>query len=1561
MKASRNLKKPILLVIAAILCMAVIASVAVTTVLAADTPTATLSQYQVGMRGNLNLRFIYSAVGTNTVGFKAQVGEDTYSYTLDQVKSGDNYVVVVPLSPAEVAADVTVWPVAADGTEGEKKTYSVKEYANAVLANEKYAEWHGEMTALLNWGAKSEAFYGTPGTTADGLFGRDTDPAANVDISIVGYPKHTVTLADAGTFTAKGSGMSLILDENNISLAFRIASTSTSDTLKATITRGSKTEDVTAVKEADGRYAIYINNITTKLFYELYTVTITDESGETFTAQASVNEYLHQIIKGNAAHATKPAEQKAVAQSLFRFYQQTVAGAVNAATCNHGSHGAHFNANGDYICSNCLTVIKTALPEGVTAYVPGGMMAGSEAGYWTNTVYVADENEPDSIKKDDKGNPVVDQASSTAFKTNPWVGHNRFNMKDTSVTTNADGSQYFSFTMSTGHDTTSEFIWNRDNYNGNSGHTWPNEKYITNVGAAQYFVVKARLSENEDATFRVNMSTTHDGTDDGRTSIVFNSKAEKAGEWVTYVLPLSLLGNSYKANTDGTYTLDTFFFQVVDSTSKPTVDIEYFAFAETVDDVEAIVDQDTVVLSTASGHGFVTTPSLNGMLITPEMIKISSVAGSADREIMTEDGVEFVRIDNNGVNTDNWSGINLLQSSNTAVTGQYLIMKIRIGENGLSQTLLTFYTVTSAAASWAEGKVDVKVSEDGEWHVIVVDLAARCPAGKFVAEENGTYIAKYLQMRQFTGAQTTAEADDYMDVAYLGFVSDLADVKNFVSDATYEYSTSKTTFDLRNTSDNKCAGGCKPTVKVEDESTKGYTLVCPCGATRNDNINFYATNVGGYFNNDKTSFSVKVTDTDGTVYTNLKTNTGTHHDFATSKCGGNGSYTDVAYKTGQYWVIRMRGTTSANLAFKISTIDKNPGWTSGNISNYDGLGSFKPEYLSETEWRTYVIKVSDTTTNYTLNSVQRLALFTTSATVSDLDIEYTAMADTLADLKTVIKDDAYYYFDGTFTDGYQHRDIATDDCYQHVTTGTPTKTTVAEGTKYTYTCSACGKAGYEKVVPAAVTAYVTPKQMSTLTRDATKEDKWAASTHFSMAGQKIEQNGNVPYFTFEKGTIHETTSTFIWNRDNAQGTGERSSYEVYETNVGHANYLVIKMRVADNAQNFQITLSTKGTAENYFNNDTSVPYGDPRVTHNLQLSATANGEWATYVLDLEKVYGDAYNPSADGTYLLDTFYFNIKNEQAASYIDIEYFSFIKSDLASLKGLIDDSEFRLIEAKDDKGTLIVTEKGECVTHSNPECGDTVCNVCGAYAEGPAHTNNNCDTACDVCSAEVAKGPHTIDMTSAVDTDGNTVYTTNCTGCDEYVSRSVTVPKSVNFYCGLNTMGWWDGKAGALTRYLYDETNGVLYNNIITGNGENTHINITGDKANSNGAVQTLPEGKTPGKYIVIKYRTNGMNLSISAVGSSKDSQADLGSLRSDGAWKVSVIDINSSKLAEDSTTMYIMFLGNNVDIAYVATVDTLTEAAELITDAEFTYHGASAATNVAGTVYDGVTGQPKAAE
>ncbi len=176
---------------------------------------------------------------------------------------------------------------------------------------------------------------------------------------------------------------------------------------------------------------------------------------------------------------------------------------------------------------------------------------------------------------------------------------------------------------------------------------------------------------------------------------------------------------------------------------------------------------------------------------------INSKANGSSRinysEIITDESGTYSRIYGGaGVNYNEF----LLYSNSAAsnITGQFLVIKYRVGENGRGQKNVTIYagTINAGPTNETEGiRLNGTASdvEDGIWHTAIVDMSTMTNGG-FSANAQGEYRAKFIAIRPLYISTTTPDdKDDYMDIAFAAICDSLESAKKLCDGGEYEYYT----------------------------------------------------------------------------------------------------------------------------------------------------------------------------------------------------------------------------------------------------------------------------------------------------------------------------------------------------------------------------------------------------------------------------------------------------------------------------------------------------------------------------------------------------------------------------------------------------------------------------------------------------------------------------------------------------------------------------------------------------------------------------------------------------
>lgn len=490
------------------------------------------------------------------------------------------------------------------------------------------------------------------------------------------------------------------------------------------------------------------------------------------------------------------------------------------------------------------------------------------------------------------------------------------------------------------------------------------------------------------------------------------------------------------------------------------------------------------------------------------------------------DGTTFVRLSNMIVNENGWASWNPIIESGSGnyASGRYLIMKIRVNENGLGQTYHKLYVSSTISGLKDETQgVAFKATEDGQWHISVIDLAARVGNAKgsdFIANNDGTYSIKYLQFRPFNAHQKTEGVENAtMDIAYIALCDNLSDIGSLVSETNYEWSTGDTSCVLRNSATNVCVA--HPGTKTEESATSNVYSCTLCDhefgrETFPESTNKYLG--AGYIGTRPGGGTFNITDSglineNGTLYHrfNGKGQTG---QILWTRIGGNSSgswpaaqINPVDVGKAKYLVLKMRGNINiSSIALTIGTINGEA--TYENRENMKSGDIKLPQSnLKTDEWTYFVLDfekhwsdkwVANNDGNYDVVYLQFTFYSSDSAnfsTDSYVDLSYMAFVDSWAEVGALTGQETVDLVN--VTNNSIKVDADTGDCVTHAVTET------VSGQTYTYKCSVCGNTLGTKTISADVNWYAPLAGMSNYNSNCTKTlqyDSAADLAYVSYAG-----------------------------------------------------------------------------------------------------------------------------------------------------------------------------------------------------------------------------------------------------------------------------------------------------------------------------------------------------------------------------------------------------------------------------------------------------------------------------
>ena len=260
------------------------------------------------------------------------------------------------------------------------------------------------------------------------------------------------------------------------------------------------------------------------------------------------------------------------------------------------------------------------------------------------------------------------------------------------------------------------------------------------------------------------------------------------GEWHVVVLDLEAYGktDSFKKNEDGKYYIQYLRFDVFNGGGNPNavIDMAYLGFHDSLDEIlEYNKDVNTVMLFSGSSFENISTlnnEALNMHVDASELDAILVPYKSRFHSVTLSEERDYIRL----TGSVGAEAIAEVFNGNVKETGQYLVLKYRIPEDNPGK--LRYWQLYINTDGKGASSENVYVSEglgnhvvaDGEWQVLIIDLAARGNP-TYVMDENGKYTAKFFRFDFFK-----AQYDEtvFYDIAYIAFSNNLDDIYELEND-----------------------------------------------------------------------------------------------------------------------------------------------------------------------------------------------------------------------------------------------------------------------------------------------------------------------------------------------------------------------------------------------------------------------------------------------------------------------------------------------------------------------------------------------------------------------------------------------------------------------------------------------------------------------------------------------------------------------------------------------------------------------------------------------------------
>lgn len=235
-------------------------------------------------------------------------------------------------------------------------------------------------------------------------------------------------------------------------------------------------------------------------------------------------------------------------------------------------------------------------------------------------------------------------------------------------------------------------------------------------------------------------------TDKDSTNPVTEVSLKTDGVWHVVVVDLEKAGH-YTAGGP----INLMRFDVCESAKDKSIIFDYVWFTDVIDEVEYEVYDKLDYSSTGSN--------------LRDQIKATNYTNNYGEINLNDDGTVTLK-KSSALNTEAYFTI---KPDSSVVTGRYLVVKYRTTAANLKNTQI-FSSTTQSGATGKNGDSDTGfvMHNDGQWHVMVVDLALITD----VKAVDGVYDVNYIRF----DAGYYLAANESIDFAYIGFCDDLSDI-----------------------------------------------------------------------------------------------------------------------------------------------------------------------------------------------------------------------------------------------------------------------------------------------------------------------------------------------------------------------------------------------------------------------------------------------------------------------------------------------------------------------------------------------------------------------------------------------------------------------------------------------------------------------------------------------------------------------------------------------------------------------------------------------------------------
>ena len=224
----------------------------------------------------------------DTAAVVLKIGEDSVSYRVSELAKNDDayYIMYADVAAVQMNEEISV-QVINGSTSAEKYTYTVRQYCDTVLSDNRYRSYHALVKEMLNYGAMAQMY-----------FGHDKENLANdgiADVAAADVPETADELVIADNLDALNFYGASLVYRDRIAVRYYF----TGDVAGCTFTANGNTYTPVA---KDGMYYIEIADILPQNLDQQITLTVTDSNGNILSVTYGPMNYIVRMYAKDDAN-----------------------------------------------------------------------------------------------------------------------------------------------------------------------------------------------------------------------------------------------------------------------------------------------------------------------------------------------------------------------------------------------------------------------------------------------------------------------------------------------------------------------------------------------------------------------------------------------------------------------------------------------------------------------------------------------------------------------------------------------------------------------------------------------------------------------------------------------------------------------------------------------------------------------------------------------------------------------------------------------------------------------------------------------------------------------------------------------------------------------------------------------------------------------------------------------------------------------------------------------------------------------------------------------------------